>query len=169
MGATIAFPPMASIQAIAVIGNRASIWGDPYAGGLHQLAAWDPKAFDEPWDESNPRNVTAHCTGRRQGGNPVKRTFSTADAEKAGLTNKETPWKGYPTRMLQMRARSWALRDAFPHVLKGLGCAEVVREYINIEATEGKEDAPGEPSGPAVSRAEDLTKRLSPAPVAIEN
>lgn len=170
MGAEIVLPPMASIQAIAVIGNRASIWGDHMLAVCINSPAWDAKAFDEHWDESNPQKVTAHCTVRRQGGNPVKRTFSTADAEKAGLTKKDTPWKGYPKRMLQMRARSWALRDAFPDVLKGLDCAEVVREYINIEATEVREDAQpgGEPSGPAVSRAEDLTKRLSSAPAAID-
>lgn len=131
MGAPIGPPPMASIQAIAVIGNRASIWGDHMLAVCINSPAWDAKAFDEHWDESNPQKVTAHCTVRRQGGNPVKRTFSTADAEKAGLTKKDTPWKGYPKRMLQMRARSWALRDAFPDVLKGLDCAEVVREYIN--------------------------------------
>ncbi len=138
MGAEIGLPPMASIQAIAVIGNRASIWGDHMLAVCINSPAWEAKSFDEHWDESNPQNVTAHCTVRRQGGNPVKRTFSIADAEKAKLTSKETPWKGYPKRMLQMRARSWALRDAFPDVLKGLDCAEVVREYINIEADRSK-------------------------------
>ncbi len=42
------------------------------------------------------------------------------DAKRAGLWTKAGPWQTYPRRMLQMRARSFALRDAFPDVLKGL-------------------------------------------------
>jgi hypothetical protein len=46
--------------------------------------------------------------------------FSVVDAKRAGLFTKAGPWQTYPRRMLQMRARSFALRDAFPNVLKGL-------------------------------------------------
>ncbi len=35
----------------------------------------------------------------------------------------------YPKRMLQLRARGFALRDAFPDVLKGLVTAEEAQDY----------------------------------------
>jgi len=50
----------------------------------------------------------------------TRRTFSVKDARLAGLMNKAGPWKQYPKRMLQMRARGFAIRDAFPDALKGV-------------------------------------------------
>lgn len=47
----------------------------------------------------------------------------------AGLWGKQGPWKTNPRRMLQMRARAFAGRDAVPDVLKGLAVAE---EAIDI-------------------------------------
>jgi hypothetical protein len=55
--------------------------------------------------------------------------FSVADAKKASLWGKSGPWSQYPRRMLQMRARGFALRDAFPDVLKGLVTAEEAFDY----------------------------------------
>jgi hypothetical protein len=55
--------------------------------------------------------------------------FSVADAKRAGLWGKSGPWTQYPRRMLQLRARGFALRDAFPDVLKGLVTAEEAQDY----------------------------------------
>jgi hypothetical protein len=35
--------------------------------------------------------------------------------------------------MLQMRARAWAIRDAFPDALRGIGVAEEVRDIPQRE------------------------------------
>ena len=51
------------------------------------------------------------------------------DAKLAGLTTRSPVWKSYPKRMLQMRARGFALRDQFADALKGLSSAEEVRDY----------------------------------------
>jgi hypothetical protein len=59
--------------------------------------------------------------------------FSVADAKKAGLWGKGGPWTQYPRRMLQMRARGFALRDAFPDVLRGLVTAEEAADYTHVE------------------------------------
>lgn len=62
----------------------------------------------------------------------VIRRFSRKDAEKAGLWGRKSrsgepmPWSAYPGRMLQMRARSWAERDADPGCFKGYGITEEV-------------------------------------------
>ena len=50
------------------------------------------------------------------------------DAEKAGLAAKKGPWQEYPKRMCQMRARSWAMRDAFPEAFRGI---------LTVEEAEG--------------------------------
>jgi len=55
--------------------------------------------------------------------------FSVADAKRAGLWGKAGPWTQYPRRMLQLRARGFALRDGFPDVLKGLVTAEEAQDY----------------------------------------
>jgi hypothetical protein len=77
-------------------------------------------------------NYSAICTVKREGrSDPVTRSFSIEDAKRAGLWQKPGPWKDYPKRMLTMRARAFALRDAFPDVLAGLYLRE---EFEGVEA-----------------------------------
>jgi hypothetical protein len=71
---------------------------------------------------------------RRAWPTPITRSFSISMAEAAGLTRKEGPWQTYPRRMLTMRARSWALRDGFADVLRGLSIREEVEDHDNLAA-----------------------------------
>jgi hypothetical protein len=91
--------------------------------------------------------MTAVCQTSRKGkdANVVGR-FSVADAKRAGLWGKSGPWTQYPRRMLQLRARGFALRDAFPDVLKGLVTAEEAQDY---PATEAAKEA-AKPATPTV-------------------
>ncbi|MFO5178901.1 hypothetical protein RCK74_23225, partial [Salmonella enterica subsp. enterica serovar Enteritidis] len=60
----------------------------------------------------------AVCETKRRGeADTVRRTFSVSEAKEAGLWNKQGPWKQFPARMLQMRARAFALRDLYADVL----------------------------------------------------
>lgn len=61
--------------------------------------------------------------------NPRVQKFSVKDAKRAGLWGKSGPWSTYPDRMLTMRARSWALRDEFADILKGIIAAEEAQDY----------------------------------------
>jgi hypothetical protein len=56
-----------------------------------------------------------------------------ADAKAAGLWAKGGPWTQYPKRMLAMRARGFALRNAFADVLRGLVTAEEAGDYQHID------------------------------------
>ncbi len=126
-GAELGLAPMQSLQSICVINGRPSVWGDAAAA----LCRAHPDCVDiveEIGDDS------ATCTVKRRGCIDVKRTFTVADATKASLWKKSGPWTQYPKRMLQMRARSWALRDAFPDALKGVGIREEVQDYSRQEA-----------------------------------
>jgi hypothetical protein len=126
-GSEIGLSPMQSLQNIACINGRPAIWGDaalalclasPVCDGIHELI------------EGDGDNMTAVCQTSRKGkdANVVGR-FSVADAKRAGLWGKSGPWTQYPKRMLQLRARGFALRDAFPDVLKGLVTAEEAQDY----------------------------------------
>lgn len=121
-GAEVGLAPFQALQSIAVINGNPSIWGD---GALALVQASGLLEDIEETDDGN----TATCRVVRKGKpTPVTHTFSMEDAKKAGLAGKAGPWTQYPKRMRQMRARSWALRDAFPDVLKGLHIAEEVRD-----------------------------------------
>lgn len=67
-------------------------------------------------------------------GETIARSFSVSDAKKAGLWNKQGPWQQYPKRMLQMRARAWALRDGCADMLRGFQVREEVEDYQPITA-----------------------------------
>jgi len=121
-GMEVGFTPMASLQSIAVINGMPSIWGD---GMLALVKSSGLLEEIREWIEGDGTGLVAHCWVLRRGQkNPTEQTFSMAEAAKAGLMSKEGPWKTYTRRMLQMRARSWALRDEFPDVLRGLVSAE---------------------------------------------
>jgi hypothetical protein len=62
-----------------------------------------------------------------------QRTFSIEQAKTAGLWGKKGPWTQYPERMLQHRARSLVLRDAFPDVIGGLYMREEVDDYVEFD------------------------------------
>lgn len=59
----------------------------------------------------------------------TERTFTKDDAIKSKLWGKAGPWQQYPDRMLQMRARGFAIRDAFPDAIKGIITYEELRDY----------------------------------------
>lgn len=125
MGQEVGLGPLQAIQNIMVVNGRPSMWGDAVLGLVRASGLLE--SFNETLDEKNGQ---ATCQVVRKGEkNEIVRTFSMLDAKRAGLDTKPGPWQGYPKRMLQMRARAWALRDAFPDVLKGLGIREEVDDY----------------------------------------
>lgn len=125
MGSEIGLAPMQALQNIAVIGGRPSVWGDAMAGLCRQSSLCQDI---EERLEGDGDKLTALCIATRVGAKPITGRFSVEDAKKAGLWNKPGPWQQYPKRMLQMRARGFALRDAFPDVLRGLISAEEARD-----------------------------------------
>ena len=133
-GADIGLPGLQALQNIAVINGRPSIWGD----AAKALAYSHPtcEAIDERIEGEGDK-MTAICVAKRKGKNPIEQRFSVDDAKKAGLWGKQGPWTNYPRRMLQMRARGFALRDAFPDALRGLLLAEEAQDYQATEKDMG--------------------------------
>lgn len=120
-GMELGLQPMQAMQSIAVINGRPSLWGD----AMLALVKAHP-AFE--WIKEECDGNVATCTIKRRGEPEVVQSFSLEEAKRAGLTGKQGPWTQYPKRMLQMRARGFALRDAFPDALRGVVSAEEARD-----------------------------------------
>lgn len=142
MGLEVGLAPLAAIQNIAVINGRPSIWGDAALAVARASGVFDERRWSEELiGQEGSDGWTAVCRCARINGATVERRFSVADAKRAGLWSKQGPWGQYPQRMLQMRARSWALRDCFTDALRGLQVAEEAADMIPYVETQ--EVSPG--------------------------
>ena len=65
-------------------------------------------------------------------GASLKVTWTTKDAERAGLTGNPT-WKKFPRQMLRARCISEAVRSIFPAVLSGCYAPEEVAEFAPVQ------------------------------------
>lgn len=131
-GAEIGLSPMQSLQNIACINGRPAIWGD---AALALVMGSPACEYVRERIEGEGESAVALCeTKRRSQAVPVTARFSVADAKRAGLWGKSGPWTQYPARMLQLRARGFALRDGFPDVLRGLVTTEEAMDYPVVDA-----------------------------------
>lgn len=114
------------LRNLAVINGRPTIWGDLAL----TLARQHPDFVGiREWDEGETAICEIRIRGRLgEGPQAITRKFSQTDAKNAGLAGKEGPWRQFPQRMRQMRARSWAIRDALPEALNGVEIAEDVMD-----------------------------------------
>lgn len=119
MGAEIGFQPLQSLQNIAVINGRPSVWGDAFRALI--ISAPDLVGFKE-WFDANTN--TAHCKiERRLASGAImesEQSFGMQDAKTAGLWGKQGPWTQYPKRMMQWRALGFAGRDIYADRLRGI-------------------------------------------------
>lgn len=147
-GLEIGVKPMQAVQGIAVINGVPRIWGDlalATVRGSGQLEEFEetvvgtpPKDWTKPTGDE--LEYKAICRVKRRGEKPLEMEYSISDAIVAKLWNKSgpkgpTPWVTNPKRMLKMRARAFALRDAFTDILKGVPIAE---EMIGDEAEDAE-------------------------------
>jgi hypothetical protein len=129
-GREVGLGPLQALQNIAVINGRPSIWGDAALA----LVRGHPDCLSvQEGVEGEGEARQGWCEVTRRGEQPQRRTFSVGDAKRAGLLNKPGPWTQYPDRMLQLRARGFAIRDVFPDALRG------------VMTREEAEDTPPEP------------------------
>jgi len=126
-GSEVGLSPMQSLQSIAVINGRPTIWGD---AALALVQSSPVCEYVKEYFEGEGKTFTAVCEAKRRGyPSPTVSRFSVTDAEKAGLLGKSGPWSQYRDRMLQLRARGFALRNAFADALRGLITAEEAQDY----------------------------------------
>ena len=123
VGRTLGMSAYAAINSIAIINGRPVIWGDGLKGVVLKQCALFRETFD-------PETFTATCTIRRKDrpNDEIVASFSWQEAQQAHLDTKAI-WQSYPRRMLQMRARGFAIRDAFPDLLQGMITKEEAEDY----------------------------------------
>ena len=126
-GYEMGMAPMQALQNIAVINGKPSMYGDSAMALVQASPVCED--IEEYFENEGTPNPVAVCVAKRKGRTPVIFKFSVEDAKRAGLWGKTGPWQAYPKRMMQMRARGFALRDAFPDVLRGLITAEEAHDY----------------------------------------
>lgn len=150
-GAELGLPPLQALQSIAVINGRPAMWGDAVIALVRGSGLMESMHEDIG-------DTSATCTVKRRGEEAESRTFSLEDAKKAGLLGKQGPWSQYQKRMLQMRARAWALRDVFPDVLRGVHVAEEAQD-IPPERSMGPAEVVPMPA--SSSRTESVKAKLA--------
>jgi hypothetical protein len=174
-GSEVGLSPMQSLQSIAVINGRPTIWGDAAMALVQSSPVCE---YIKEYTEGDGDALVAVCEAKRRGyPSPTVVRFSVADAKKAGLWGKSGPWQQYPARMLTLRARGFALRNAFADALRGLITAEEARDYpsddslvksvtqvspgmtvAHVKQFERPGNEPAEPDMPSTATADDMVK-----------
>lgn len=162
LGTSIGLSVAQSLHNIAIINGKPSIYGDMMLALCRASPLCEYVKEEIQGDEKE--EWIAICTVKRKGNPEVISKFSWQDAvdakliEKAmkpnskGWVNESAPWLTYPKRMLQMRARGFALRDAFPDLLNGLISQEEAQDY----PTQTIEPPPVQLQSRPVNKPEDI-------------
>jgi hypothetical protein len=150
MGAELGLKPIQALQNIAVINGKPSVYGDALLALVQAHSSFED--IKEWYDE---KTNTAFCRVKRRNQTEHTVSFSAEDAKKAGLWGKSGPWTQYPKRMMQMRARGFALRDKFADALGGLITVEEAEDYQVVDMPE-KDVTPKTQSNEAVTNYDRL-------------
>jgi len=147
-GRAVGLTPIQSLNGIAVVRGKPSMWGDARAAvvlagcQVEYVREWfelDGKTVNPsgmyPALNEFPEGLTACWSSKRKDASeptPVVR-FSVGDAKLAGLWGKAGTWSSYPLRMLHMRARAFGERDYYADALHGIGQLEEEMEVDHHE------------------------------------
>ena len=162
-GSEVGLSPMQSLQSIAVINGRPTIWGDAALALVQSSPACE---YIKEYIEGDGDQAVAVCEVKRRGYPAATvSTFSMFDAKRAGLAGKSGPWTQYPARMLALRARGFALRNAFADALRGLVTAEEAQDYPETPAAVDRGHGPAKVTQvaqpPALTAKEAATEPLT--------
>lgn len=154
-GLELGLTPMQSLNGIAIISGRPSVWGK-LARALvrragHTIREWVENEGDEE-KQINYCEITRKDTGEK-----VVRKFSITDAKRAKLwspdpkikrwnkwdkkeevVENDSPWHKYWPRMMQHRPFAYAASDACPEALLGMMTAEELQDMRQHEAEEDR-------------------------------
>jgi len=142
MGRQVGMNLWSAMKSIAVINNRATIFGE---GAIGLIRSKDKLEWIKEGLTGENKSRSAWCEVKRKG-EPAeityKKTFTWEQAKEAGLlddTRKKHTWGKYLDDMLISKARARALKVAFSDVLEGLSIAEDVSDYEEDVITAGGE------------------------------
>lgn len=160
-GMQIGLTPWQSILCMANVNGKPSVYGDALVGLVLASGLMTNQKTEYFSDASKRVRACRYTCWRKGFADPVTGEFSLEMAQAAGLMG-HMGWKNYPRRMLKMRARAFALRDAFADVLGGVRIREEEEDAIPAEYT----DLPAEPAKP-VTAAQLIEAAASPEPITV--
>lgn len=142
----VGLPPLTGLANIAIVNNRACIWGDAaYAlvqsrGVVERMEVREIGAVPAETEEVSkfPDDYGFEVKIFRKGqAEPYVGRFTVGDAKRARLWMhpKKQPWMLYPKRMLKNRAAAFPLRDGFADCLAGLAIREEVEDMPHQPTT----------------------------------
>jgi len=138
-GYQLQLPPLTALQHIIPVNGLLSIKGDLaksmiFNSGKLKTGSWKETEEGSIDQESLVVSITA---SRIDNGQTITRSFSVAQAKRAGLwittqqvngqdgwKYKQSPWFRYPARMINYRALGFLARDLFPDVMSGIYTTE---------------------------------------------
>lgn len=156
---------MQALQGISNINGTPAVFGD-----LGWALVQNHPDFVDSIEDLTDKSATV--TLKRRGRSDKTRTYTLEDARIAKLLEKDN-WKAHTRRMLQWRARSWAMRDQFPDALKGMVIAEEAQDYPGptIEASplaQAVEAANAQPATTATTNTTAAVEQKPPATIGRE-
>jgi hypothetical protein len=167
-GRELGLAPMQSLRGIYVVDGKPTLSSDMMVAVIRKSGQC------ETWRVVESTAERCTITTRRKGENAdATRTWTRADADRAGVTHKD-PWRKYPAAMLRHRCAADLARQEYPDVLLGLydpdemdASPAVVEsvptlEAIGIERSIGTRPTLPAPALPAPARwAVELTECVS--------
>lgn len=159
--------PFVAIRQTMMVNGVLNIWGDLPLACVRQsglMEDFEELVFDKDYKAITFSNKNldadiygAVCMTRRKGCPAIERSFTIDEAKTAGLIDKEKSlYKKWLRRMIQMRARAFCLKDAYPDVLAGIPIAE----YDHFTDPSGEYEAPPAPK----TLAQQMNERFLEAP-----
>ena len=116
-GQSLGLAPAQAMNSVNIVHGKPSLSAEAMTAVCRNCPEFED--LIETVEDRGTENPSAVCIAKRKGCSPVKRSFSVADARRAGLWGCGA-WKKYPEQMLRIRARTAALRDLFADVLAGM-------------------------------------------------
>jgi len=128
-GQELGLKTLQSLQNIAVINGKPSVWGTAMVAIVRAHPEFESMIETTLKPEGLPKQWGVQCTIKRRNQPPHTSIFTVEDAITAKLWGKAGPWTLYPKRMLTWRARTMACNDVFGDALKGFISAEEAHDY----------------------------------------
>lgn len=170
-GAEVGLAPMSALKNVYVVNGRPELWGDGFRGVVTSIPEFDWERYSVEFSGDGEARTATVSMGRKGVNRTWSRSFSVADAKRAGLAGKET-YKAFPDDMLSHRAFARVAKDVFPAQLAGLGGPDesepvdlpVVRPVLTEPRAIGERPADPDVIGlPAGMPEVDASARITPA------
>lgn len=129
--------PIAALQAFVVIKGNLSVKGSAAHAMVENSPVCIPGSLRKFIEGEGEQMVGVAVAHRRGYAAPERRTYSVADAKRAGLWGKKTrngdptAWITNPERMLMWRAEGHLFSDIFPDVIGNFPLAEVAEDFAH--------------------------------------